>query len=103
MNRQARTYVGLDADACGGMTPTGKIIRDAWVFDLLPEGEGCAGWGAGQIEALWAQVSSEWEKYGFRVAALPDPLRERFMRIQAAAVARARAAGWDPERELEDD
>ena len=103
MTREPRTYVGLDADQDGGMTPTGKIIRDAWVFGLLPEGEGCAGWSAGQIEGLWARVSSEWEKYGFSVAALPDETRARFLRIQDAAVARARAAGWDPQADLEDD
>jgi hypothetical protein len=46
------------------------------------------------------RVSAEWEKYGFSVAALPDDLRERFMRIQAEGLERARAAGWDPEGEL---
>jgi hypothetical protein len=100
MNRDTKAYAGLDADEFGGMTPTGKIIREAWIFGLLPEGEGCAGWTPGQVEALWVGVSAEWEKYGFSVAALPDELRERFLRIQAEAAARARAAGWDPEGEL---
>lgn len=103
MNHDTRRYAGIDRDTHGGMTPTGKIVRDAWIFGLLPEQESCAGWDAGQIETLWARVSAEWEKYGFSVAALPPPLRERFERIQAAALARARAAGWDPELELEED
>lgn len=103
MRHDTRRYAGIDRDTHGGMTPTGKIVRDAWIFGLLPEQESCAGWDAGQIEALWARVSAEWEKYGFSVAALPPPLRERFERIQAAALARARAAGWDPEGELEED
>jgi hypothetical protein len=100
MNRDAKSYVGIEADDYGGMTPTGKIVREAWIFGLLPEGEGCAGWTPDQVQVLWGRVSDEWEKYGFSVAALPDDLRERFMRIQNEAMARARAAGWDPEGEL---
>jgi hypothetical protein len=26
------------------MTPTGNIIRDAWVFGIIPEEDACAGW-----------------------------------------------------------
>ena len=103
MKGPGKSYVGLDADDYAGMTPTGKIIREAWIFGLLPEGEGCAGWTPGQVEVLWTRVSAEWEKYGFSVAALPDELRARFLRIQAEAVARARAAGWNPEGELGSD
>jgi hypothetical protein len=29
------------------MTTTGKIIRDAWVFELLPATETCKGWKRG--------------------------------------------------------
>jgi hypothetical protein len=103
MNSGPRLYVGIDRDQDGGMTPTGKIIRDAWIFGLLDETETCAGWSAAQIEALWARVSEEWEKHSFLVSALPDPLRERFHRIQEEALARARAAGWDPEHDLEEE
>lgn len=100
---EPKTYVGLDNDIHGGMTDTGKIIRDAWVFGLLPEGETCAGWRVEGIERLWEQVDAEWEKYGFRVGNLPDELRERFLRIHDEALERARAAGWDAERELSDE
>ncbi|MCC2110682.1 MAG: hypothetical protein KDJ16_01460, partial [Hyphomicrobiales bacterium] len=80
-----KRYVGIDNDLNGGMTETGKIIRDAWIFGLIDEGDTCTGWTAQGIEALWHKVSAEWERYGFRVGNLPAELRERFDRIQAAA------------------
>lgn len=96
-------YVGIHNDLNGGMTPTGKIIRDAWVFGIIDESETCEGWLVGGIESLWDRVNDEWEKYGFLPSRLPPVLRERFMRIQAEARERAFAAGWDPDRELESD
>jgi hypothetical protein len=39
-----RKYVGIDKDPKGAMNPTGNIIRDAWVFGLIPETETCEGW-----------------------------------------------------------
>lgn len=96
----AKRYVGLDNDMNGGMTDTGKIIRDAWVFGILDEGETCEGWLAPGIEDLWRKVNARWEEYGFSVGALPEDLRERFMAIHGAAMERARAAGWDPDTEL---
>ena len=95
-NRQ-QTYVGIDNDLHGGMTDTGKIIRDAWVFELIPESEKCRGWNAQGIEELWRKVNVEWEKYGFLVSNLPDGIRQRFLRIHDEAVRRARELGWDPE------
>ncbi|HHJ13042.1 MAG TPA: hypothetical protein ENJ79_01510 [Gammaproteobacteria bacterium] len=100
--KEQKRYVGIDKDINGGMTDTGKIIRDAWVFGLIPETETCEGWLAQGIEDLWRKVQEEWEKYGFQVAQLPPDLQERFMRIQEQAVQRARAAGWDPELDDED-
>lgn len=101
--KQTKKYVGIYNDMNGGMTDTGKIIRDAWAFGLIPETETCEGWLPQGIEDLWARVNKEWEKYGFLVSNLPDDLREKFMRIQNEALQRARDAGWDPEAELEDD
>jgi len=101
-NRHAK-YVGIHRDLYGGMTDTGKIIRDAWVFGIIPETETCEGWLPQGIEALWEKVQKEWEKYGFRVGNLPPELQERFHRIQAEAVARARAAGWNPDDYLDDE
>lgn len=96
INRNKR-YGGIYNDKFGGMTDEGKIIRDAWVFGLIPEDETCEGWLPQGIEQLWMQVNEEWEKYGFRVAELPEELRERFLRIQNEAIERAREQGWDPE------
>jgi len=100
---EPKRYVGIDKDINGGMTDTGKIIRDAWVFGLIAETETCEGWLADGIEELWRRVDAEWEKYGFLVGNLPDDLRERFMRIHAQALDRAKAAGWDAEDELAGD
>jgi len=95
--RASVRYVGIDKDINGGMTDTGKIIRDAWAFGIIEETETCEGWLAQGIEDLWRKVNAEWERYGFLVANLPEPIRERFLRIQDEALRRARAAGWDPE------
>ena len=92
-----KIYDGIDKDPKGAMTPTGNIIRDAWVFGIIPETETCAGWTVQGIESLYDKVYAEWEKYGHMVSRLPDELRERHQRIYDAAVARARELGWDPE------
>jgi hypothetical protein len=97
---ETKRYVGIHHDLNGGMTDTAKIIRDGWVFGLIPESESCEGWEAGQVEELWRKVNAEWEKYGFLVGNLPPELRDRFMRIHDAAMERARAAGWDADKEL---
>lgn len=100
---QERRYVGIDQDLNGGMTDTAKIIRDAWVFGLIPESETCEGWLAAGIEDLWRKVDGEWEKYGFLVSNLPDDLRANFMRIHDEAVTKAKAKGWEGADELAGD
>ncbi|MEQ1526373.1 MAG: hypothetical protein ABL902_08290 [Gallionella sp.] len=90
-------YVGIENDLFGGMTDQGRIIRDAWVFGLLPESEGCAGWNLGQIQELYEKVYAEWERHGHIPSRLPDGLRERYVQFYDKAVLRARAHGWDPE------
>jgi hypothetical protein len=101
--KDAKKYVGIHNDLHGGMTDTGKIIRDAWVFDLIPESETCEGWLAQGLEDLWHKVNSEWEKYGFLVKNLPPDLQEKFLRIQNDAMAKAKATGWDPDRDIADE
>ena len=79
------------------MNPTGNIIRDAWVFGIIPESETCAGWTVQGIAALYDKVTKAWEPYGHLVSRLPEELRERHQRIYDAAVANARELGWNPE------
>jgi hypothetical protein len=79
------------------MNPTGNIIRDAWVFGIIPETETCEGWMLQGIHALYDKVTKAWEPYGHLVSNLPDDLRERHERIYSEAVKRARQEGWDPE------
>ncbi len=100
MNKQ-RVYVGLDKDVNGGMTPTGTIIRDAWVFELLDEGDNCTGWNYDRLQALYDRVYAAWAPYGHLVSKLPPELQERHQRIYDAAVRRAREEGWSPEMGLE--
>ena len=92
-----KTYVGVDNDVNGGMTTIGKIIRDAWVFGLIPETETCAGWTMAQVEILYDKVTAAWGPYGHLASRLPPELRERHARIYEAAIDRARREGWDPE------
>ncbi len=101
MNR--KIYDGIDKDPKGAMNQTGNIIRDAWLFGLIPETETCAGWNMGAFEALYEKVSREWDKYGHLVSNLPPELASRHREIYDAAVARARELGWDPDEYLEDD
>lgn len=99
---QGRRYPGIDQDRYGGMTPTGGIIRDAWVFGILPETETCAGWTPQGIEGLYDKVFLAWEPYGHLVSRLPEALRARHERIYGAAVERARALGWVPPLDRDD-
>ena len=97
-----KVYPGIDKDAYGGMNPTGNVIRDAWVFGLLPESETCAGWLPQGIEELYSKVFEAWEPFGHIVSNLPPDLREKHQRIYGEAVERARKEGWDPELEEDD-
>jgi len=94
---QPKIYPGLDHDSNGGMTTVGKIIRDAWLFDILPESETCEGWGVARIDVIYQQVNAEWDKYGSMVSSLPDELKSRHKRIYDEAIAQAKTRGWDPE------
>lgn len=96
-------YAGIYAEPNGAMSRTGNIIRDAWVFALIPESQTCEGWSMGQIEALYDQVSQAWMPYGHLASNLPDELRQRHQRIYAEAIKNAREQGWDPEESLRSD
>jgi hypothetical protein len=96
-------YVGINNDIYGGMTTIGKIIRDAWVFGLIPEDQTCEGWNRAGIDALLHKVNAEWDKYGCLVSQLPEELFQRHQRIYRQAVEQARAAGWSGETETDDE
>ena len=93
-SRSEKKYVGIHNDVFGGMTDIGKIIRDAWVFGILPETETCEGWLVQGIESIWTKVNAEWEKYGFLVGNLPPELREKFIRFHDEAIEKAKQSGW---------
>jgi hypothetical protein len=94
-------YVGINNEINGGMTTIGKIIRDAWVFELIPETETCEGWNLAGIDTLLQKVNAEWDKYGCLVSHLPEELRQRHERIHGEALEKARAAGWSGEDETD--
>lgn len=89
-------YVGLRDDTHGGMSHLGRIVRDAWMFGLLPETETCAGWSASQMQNLYERVVLAWEPYAHLPSRLPPELRARHTRIYEEAIARAKALGWNP-------
>lgn len=99
----SKIYVGIQNDTFGGMTPTGAIVKDAWIFGLLPETQTCEGWNAGQIQAIYEKTTAMWEQYGYRAVNLPDDMRERHARIHREAIERARALGWEPDALIEAD
>ena len=98
-----KLYVGLHKDVNGGLTPIGRIIRDAWVFELIPESENCEGWPLSRIDSLQHQVNAEWDKYGCLVSYLPPEIKERHQRIHDAALEKAREQGWEGEDETRND
>ena len=97
------TYVGINNEVNGGMTTIGKLIRDAWVFEIIPETETCEGWNFEGIDNLLDKVNAEWDKYGCLVSHLPEELYGRHQRIHNAAVEKAREAGWCGEHETDDE
>ncbi len=92
-----KIYSGIHNEPRGGMTPTANIIRDAWVFGLLPEEQTCEGWTSQRIEELYDRVHTAWQPYGHLASRLPPELAERHARIYGAAIKRARTEGWNPE------
>jgi hypothetical protein len=96
-------YVGIHKDVNGGMTSIGKLIRDAWVFGIIPETETCEGWNFAGIDSLLDKVNAEWDKYGCLVSRLPKELFQRHQRIHDAAIEKAKAAGWSGEAETDDE
>ena len=69
-------YTGIDQDENEGLTHLGRIVRDAWVFGILPETETCAGWSGAQMQTLYEKVYAAWEPYAHLPNRLPDEFRE---------------------------
>ncbi len=92
-----RTYTGTEHDSQGGLTHLGRIVRDAWVFGLLPETETCVGWDAARMQGLYEQVYAAWEPYAHLPSRLPDGLRQRHEQLYSQAIAAARKQGWNAE------
>ncbi len=90
-------YVGVHKDTNAGLTHLGRMVRDAWVFDILPETETCAGWSSSQMQNLYEQVYAAWEPYAHLPSRLPDELQQRHTQIYAQAITSAKSKGWDPE------
>jgi hypothetical protein len=59
---QNQYYKGLDNDEYGGMTAIGTIIKDAWVFGILPETETCENWSFDRLQIIHDQTKKEWDK-----------------------------------------
>ena len=90
-------YVGVDNDAQGGLTHLGRVVRDAWVFGILPETETCAGWDASRMQNLYEQVYAAWDPYAHLPSRLPEELRQKHANLYAQAIQTARSMGWDAE------
>jgi hypothetical protein len=101
--RTQKTYVGIHKDCNAGLTDTGRIVIDGWVFGLIPEQETCEGWGYDELMQLYDQVTAAWEPFGHLVSNLPEELRQRHQRIYGQIVEQARKAGWDPSLDDEND
>jgi len=92
-----QTYAGIDLDTHGGLTHLGRMVRDAWVFGILPETETCAGWDSARMQNLYELVYAAWEPYAHLPSRLPEELREIHTRLYAQAITSARNEGWDAE------
>ncbi|SEN46011.1 hypothetical protein [Nitrosomonas marina] len=90
-------YIGIEQDRHNGMTHLGRIVRDAWVFGILPESETCAGWDHSQMQNLYEKVHAAWAPYGHLPSRLPTDLKDRHTRIYQHAIQTAKAKGWNPE------
>ena len=89
-------YEGFNQDP-HGMTMLGRIVLDAWLFDLLPRSEDCAGWDLQRMQELMDQVNKRWDEYGNIPSRLPAELLEKHTELYDWATRRARERGWDPE------
>ena len=74
MRKNSKTYMGIDKDPKGAMNATGNIIRDAWLFGLIPETETCEGFTVFEFQRLDLAIMDFSEVYAefVEAAKLPD-------------------------------
>jgi hypothetical protein len=101
--QKPKQYVGIQNDINGGMTTIGKLIRDAWVFGIIPETETCENWNLAGIDSLLDKVNIEWDKYGCLVSHLPEELLKKHQKIHGDAMKNAKESGWSGEVETDDE
>ena len=94
-------YAGFHQDS-HGITTLGRIVLDAWLFELINRSEDCAGWDLPRMQMLMQKVNEQWDEYGNIPSRLPPELREKPAELYAWATARAHERGWDPELDDED-
>ena len=90
-------YVGINNDDKGGLTHLGRMVRDAWVFGIIPETETCEGWDGARMQGLYEKVYAAWEPYAHIPSRLPDELRAKHTALYEQAIVKARDTGWDAE------
>ncbi len=95
-------YIGIEQDKHNGLTHLGRIVRDAWVFGILPETETCAGWDHAQMQNLYEKVHAAWEPFAHLPSRLPEELQIKHAKIYSQAISTAKEKGWDPELKDED-
>lgn len=95
-DKEKMTYCGFNEDA-HGITMLGRAVLDAWVFELLPRSEDCAGWDLQRMQHLMGQVNARWDEVGMLPSRLPSDLQQRHAELYAWAAERGRARGWNPE------
>jgi hypothetical protein len=91
-----QTYPGIYKDEAGGLTPFGRIVMDAWVFEIIPSAETCEGWDTSRMEELTSKVAAAWAQYDNEPRNLPDDLRMRHAMLYEQAMRRGDEAKWDP-------
>ena len=95
-------YVGINEDKDGGLTHLGRIVIDAWLFDILPESETCTGWNHSQMQNLYEKVYEAWEPYAHLPSRLPSDLQQRHTRLYAQVIDTAKNKGWNAELDEDD-
>jgi hypothetical protein len=89
-------YSGFNQDT-HGMTMLGRVVMDAWLFELLPRSEDCSGWDLNRMQQLMDKVSQAWDVHGSLPSRLPPELQQRHTELYAWATDRGRDLGWNPE------